>query len=280
MTVGIGAALLGAVFAACGEGDGPSASATPTRMPSPKPEGARMVDIGGYALEIRCSGQGAPTVVFESGALPFIDVFEDFKRTVSGEWRACSYDRAGTGKSEAGPEPRTAPAIAAELRRLLDAAGEQGPFVFVSWSAGAQYTLAYGAAYPDDVAGIALVEPRLPAYQLAMPSPFAGAEQQELLGRLPAPYRLEIEAWGDNARAIQDIELPDVPVIVLTAGSAEAMAALAPPGDDYALWARTHEELAASVPRGRHVVVEDAEHRVWERNPVAVLEAIRWAVGQ
>lgn len=239
-----------------------------------------MVDIGGYALEIRCLGQGAPTVLFETGALPFIDVFEDFKRTASGEWRVCSYDRAGTGRSEPGPEPRSALQIAQELRRLLDAAGERGPFVFVSWSAGAQYTLAYATAYSGDVAGIVFVEPRLPAYQLATPSPFAGAEQQDLLGRLPTPYRLEVEAWDDNARGLKEVALPDVPVAVLTAGSPEAVAALASAGDDHALWARTHAELAASVSRGRHVTVDDAEHRVWERNPGAVLEAIRWVAGQ
>ena len=154
--------------------------------PTPRPEGARSIDVGGYSLEIRCAGQGTPTVILENGALPFVDVFEELKRQVSDEWRVCSYDRAGTGKSGAGTERRTASTIADELHRLLIAAGEQGPFVFGSWSAGAPYTLAYAAAFPDEVAGIVFVDPRTPTYQLAMPSPFAGEDNQVLLQRLPA----------------------------------------------------------------------------------------------
>jgi pimeloyl-ACP methyl ester carboxylesterase len=247
---------------------------------TPQPEGERRIDIGGFALEIRCRGSGSPTIVFETGALPFADVFGDLLKETAATWRACSYDRAGTGKSDAGATTRSAAVIASELQRLLEAAGEHGPFVFVSWSAGAQYTLAYAIAYPSRVAGIVFVEPRTPEYQLAMPSPFASEENQALLQQLPAPYRLEVEAWDDNARALADAVVPDVPVVVLTAGSPEARAALSPPTDDYAYWTRTHEELAARFPRGRHIVVPDAEHRVWERNPGAVLDAIRVVAGE
>lgn len=214
-------------------------------------------------------------MILENGALPFIDIFDEFKQQVSAEWRVCSYDRAGTGKSQAGTEPRTASTIADELHRLLIAAGEQGPFVFGSWSAGAQYTLAYAVAHPDHVAGIVFIEPRTPAYHLAMPSPFAGEENQALLETLPAAYWEEVEAWDENARALIDVPIPDVPVVVLTAGSREAQNALVPPNDDYALWLKTHQELAAQFPRGTHKIVPDAEHRIWERNPGAVLDAIR-----
>jgi pimeloyl-ACP methyl ester carboxylesterase len=260
------------LMAACDDGEEPITEVT---TQDPQPEGARGIDIGGFALEIRCRGSGSPTVLFENGALPFVDVFGDLLSETAARWRACSYDRAGTGKSDAGPIPRSGAAIASELERLLEAAGERGPFVFVSWSAGAQYTLAYSIAYPSRVAGIVFVEPRTPAYQLTMPSPFASEENQALLQQLPAPYRLEVEAWDDNARALADADLPDVPVMVLTAGSSEARATLVRPTDDYDVWVETHKELAAKFPRGMHVVVPDAEHRVWERNPGAVLEAIR-----
>ena len=71
-----------------------------------------MVDVGGYSLALRCDGQGAPTIVFENGAMPFADVFEGFRQQIAKTWRACSYDRAGTGKSESGSAHRDAAMIA------------------------------------------------------------------------------------------------------------------------------------------------------------------------
>jgi pimeloyl-ACP methyl ester carboxylesterase len=235
-----------------------------------------MIDIGGYRLQIRCEGQGSPTVVFENGALPLLDIFEAFRALVAQERRACSYDRAGTGKSEAGPEPRDAQRIAAELHALLESSGERGPLVFVSWSAGAMYTMEYAQRYPDDVAGIVFVDPRTPAYHLAVGATFLqDPENVRLLDMLPPTYRMEFMSWDADAAAwAARGALPDVPVVVLSAGASEAAAALAPP-DDYPLWVRTHADLAASLPRGTHIVVNDAEHRVWERNPEAVLNAIR-----
>jgi pimeloyl-ACP methyl ester carboxylesterase len=51
--------------------------------------------------------------------------------------RVCSYDRAGYGWSDPGPNPRTYQKAAEELHTLLRNAGEQGPFVLVGHSAGA-----------------------------------------------------------------------------------------------------------------------------------------------
>ncbi len=264
-------------LAACDDGSPPAA--TPT--PAPKPEGARSIDLGGFALEIRCQGQGSPTIIMENGGLPLVDEFRPLKDDASATWRTCSYDRAGTGRSEASQAPRSATTIAAELDQLLTAANEDGPFVFISWSAGAFYTLTYAHAYPTRVAGIIFVEPRTPAYHLAVPRLLDNATNADLLAKLPPAYGEELAAWEADAKALVDaVPLPDIPVVVLTAGAPEAKARFIAPADDYALWLRTHEELAASVPRGRHVTVNDAEHKIWERDAAAVLDAIRWVIEQ
>jgi pimeloyl-ACP methyl ester carboxylesterase len=72
--------------------------------------------------------------------------------------RVCSYDRAGYGWSESGPKPRTSLQIAKELRALLDACGEKGPFVMVGHSFGGYNVRVFTAMYPNDVVGVVLVD--------------------------------------------------------------------------------------------------------------------------
>jgi pimeloyl-ACP methyl ester carboxylesterase len=72
--------------------------------------------------------------------------------------RVCSYDRAGYGWSDSGPEPRSSLQIAHELKRLLQAAGEKGPYVLVGHSMGGYDIRVYTGQYPNDVAGMVLVD--------------------------------------------------------------------------------------------------------------------------
>ncbi|KAL6080666.1 Alpha/beta hydrolase [Balamuthia mandrillaris] len=61
--------------------------------------------------------------------------------------RVCLYDRAGYGFSEESPLPRTAENEAEELRALLQAAGEEGPFILVGHSRGGLNALTFAANY-------------------------------------------------------------------------------------------------------------------------------------
>ena len=72
--------------------------------------------------------------------------------------RVCSYDRAGYGWSDPGPEPRTSSEIAKELKALLDAAGERPPYVMVGHSFGGFNVRVFAGLYPGEVAGVVLVE--------------------------------------------------------------------------------------------------------------------------
>ena len=122
------------------------------------PPPGEMVNVGGYSLHINCVGQGSPTVVLDAGLGEFSAQWVRVQRLVSYTTRVCAYDRAGMGWSEMGPEPRDARQISSELHTLLDKAGIEGPYVLVGHSFGGLYMQTYATRYPDEVAGVSLVE--------------------------------------------------------------------------------------------------------------------------
>ena len=122
------------------------------------PPPGEMVDVGGYSLHINCVGQGGPTVVLDAGSGEFSAQWVRVQRQVSDTTRVCAYDRAGMGWSQMGPDPRDAKRITGELHTLLEGAGIEGPYVLVGHSFGGMYMQTYAASYPEEVAGVALVD--------------------------------------------------------------------------------------------------------------------------
>jgi len=141
-------ALLGAAY---------QAIATVTdRQHFPPP--SQLVDVGGYRLHINCIGQGSSTVILESGLANPSSIWGWVQPEVARGTRVCAYDRAGVGWSDAGPEPRDGQQIARELHMLLGRANIPGPYVLVGHSAGGLYVRVYAAQYPQDVAGMVLID--------------------------------------------------------------------------------------------------------------------------
>jgi pimeloyl-ACP methyl ester carboxylesterase len=126
------------------------------------PPPGEMVDVGGHSLHINCVGQGSPSVVLDGGSGEMSAQWVRVQQQVSGTTRVCAYDRAGMGWSETGPEPRDAKQISSELHALLEGADIEGPYVLVSHSFGGLYMQTYAARYPDEVAGVALVDSSQP----------------------------------------------------------------------------------------------------------------------
>lgn len=83
--------------------------------------------------------------------------------------RACSYDRAGFGWSEPGPRPRTSLQIATELHALLEKSEVEKPRILVGASFGGHTVRLFAKNYPDEVAGIILLDARHEAIDSKMP---------------------------------------------------------------------------------------------------------------
>src|SRR5258708_11086555 len=123
----------------------------------------RSVDIGGRSLNIYCSGDGKPTVVFEGAGHTAGYAWIDIQAEVSKFTRACWYDRAGYGWSDPDPSTRTFQSIANDLHALLKAAALPGPYVLVGATAGAFHIRVYNGLYPTEVAGGGVVHAAPPA---------------------------------------------------------------------------------------------------------------------
>ena len=136
------------------------------------PPGQR-VDVGGYSLHIYCMGDGiGPTVVVDAGNGDFSTGWQGIQPEVSKFARICTYDRAGYGWSDSSPHPRTATQMANELHQLLVHAKIDPPYILVGHSLGGLTVRVFASQYPDEVAGMILVD--------------SGHEDQ--LERLPSEY--------------------------------------------------------------------------------------------
>jgi pimeloyl-ACP methyl ester carboxylesterase len=116
-----------------------------------------MIDVGGHRLYIECTGSGGPAVILQAGLGASSSSWAGIAPVVAATTTVCAYDRAGHGRSdEAGPQDGIA--LATDLHTLLERAGVPGPYVLAAHSSGGPYVRAYAARYPDQLAGMVLLD--------------------------------------------------------------------------------------------------------------------------
>jgi pimeloyl-ACP methyl ester carboxylesterase len=280
------------------------------------PPPGQMVNLGTHNIHLYCVGCGKPTVVFEAdldqyGSLSWVPVQERIGELT----RACSYDRAGILWSEPGPLPRDGETIARELSTVLDAAGEEGPYILVGHAFGGAYIRIFAGKYPDDVCGMVLMEsshpemltrfaeygvvPEIPdrnirplilfLSHLGFPGRYKGNVYNlppEIYDPVQAYLPESSMAWFDEkvespntlAQAGQYEYLGDWPLIVLaTSGPSPSLGELGQKLDD----------LSIEMQRELLLLSENSEFRSYEighypqlQSPEVVIEAIQDVLGR
>lgn len=127
-----------------------------------------MYSVSGHDLHLWCVGAGSPTVVLENGLGEVSASWGRVMAYIGSGTRVCAHDRAGQGWSESAGSPKDAVASATDLRALLAKAGEKGPFVLAGHSTGGTFAMVYAAQYPEDVAGMVLLDSSSP-HQFDLP---------------------------------------------------------------------------------------------------------------
>jgi pimeloyl-ACP methyl ester carboxylesterase len=122
------------------------------------PRVGRAVDIGGRSLNLYCSGSGSPTVIFETGGGSAGYGWVLVQPKIAAFTRACWYDRAGEGWSDPPPTVRTSATITNDLHEVLRRSVISPPYVLVGWSFGGELVRVFTAKFPDEVAGLVLVD--------------------------------------------------------------------------------------------------------------------------
>lgn len=307
--------------AACGTSD----SSQVRNDPSPQETGqngsaqrdvAGIVDLGnGRSIYLECRGSGGPTVVLVAGlggraddwmattanpTLPAGSVFPG----VAGFTRVCAYDRPGTATTnESGVEltkstplarPATVADSAADLDRLLTAAGETGPYVLVGHSLGGPIVRLYAAAHPQEVAGLvlddALSEDLGDGLTPGQVAKFEQLNDPVSQGKPPGSEQaMYVKSVVPLLRAAPAVT--GVPTVILSADQWPFTAQYFKAGrasgviPDFvtkkftdALWAsqlKAQDSLARKYPGAKHITKTDAGHYIHRDNPRLVINSIR-----
>jgi pimeloyl-ACP methyl ester carboxylesterase len=256
------------------------------------PMPGQLIDVGGHRLHLSCTGAGTPTVVLEPGAGEMSSNLGWITPAVARDTRVCVYDRAGRGWSERADSAQDGAQIATDLHTLLERGHVRGPYVLAGHSFGGLYVLTFAARYPDQVAGMVLVDSTAPA-SAANPgtaSPGHGGSNDALgrvaalvstaarlgLGRLYAQF-----AWGSlPPRSRAEVRASDATASTLRStideyaqanASVEQAAALrdfadkplivltAGSGHD-AAWSAAQNRLARLSTNSVHRVIAGASH--------------------
>jgi pimeloyl-ACP methyl ester carboxylesterase len=261
-------------------------------------------------MHLVCTGAGEPPVILEGPQTGISALWIPVQHGIAAFAEVCSYDRAGFGFSDPGPLPRTSANIAMELRALLSSASIKPPYILVGASAGGFHVRVYAARYPDDLAGVVLVDSshpdqsrRLhladnptaqykkwePFFQLGhslgimkvslsrekRPVSFSEAQWSEVLDARDTvnSYRTllrEGEAWAESARQVREGADLGVKPLLVLTGARDADAELR------ALWVNgLQSDLTRLSSKGRQIVLENSGHGIMLDAPSEVVEGVR-----
>jgi pimeloyl-ACP methyl ester carboxylesterase len=259
-----------------------------------------LVDIGGdRKMYLECKGAGSPTVVLISGTRGAHDDWTDLidPKNPAGApnlgesavfsqaskfTRVCAYDRPGTARiddtvTDSTPvlQPTTAQQGVADLHALLTAAKEPGPYVLVGHSWGGLIARLFASTYPDEVAGLVLVDPASEFLKTSL-TPKQWATYIKATKKLIESKGLEAP---DHARTLDLFHgtprVRPMPIVVLTSDKRFDFGAGGP--ETWAAWRTAHDRLARLL-NAKHVSDTNSGHAIQMEQPRIVIEAIREVV--
>ena len=228
---------------------------------------------------VKLEGKGNRTVILESGLGDTLEVWKTVQPLIAaGCARTLAYNRAGYLGSDNSNAPRDSETIVGELRAELKRQNIKPPYVLVGHSLGGLYMQYFARNYPQEVAGLLLVDSTHWEQRLDMGNqantPYNSRTAVQLF--MPWIMRREITDSADAGKQVHASPTAyGIPTIVLSSTRG-------PTGETpsaRALAARLQDEIAADFPRADHVRVDDSGHYIQRDHPEVVVEAARKLAG-
>ena len=248
------------------------------------------VVVGARHVEVIRMGVGKPTVVLESGAGESASEWNNVIADLAKLTHVVAYSRAGHGKSGEGATPGSPQTSVAELHELLRSIGESGPVILVGHSWGGLLARLYVSTYPNDLAGLVLVDATHEAiharWQTLNPSFKISDTIRALVSKFPAAAQAD---WA-QILPIQDAQVVSrmkpiprtLPLAVITAMkpcAAEREFTCRDPRAQ-AIWRDSHAEWFRQVTTGIHIVSAQTEHYVMNDQPRLIVQAVTFVLGE
>lgn len=235
------------------------------------------IDIGPRSLYLDCSGSGSPTVILEAGSGSDSGAWAAVQGELATTTRTCSYDRAGRGRSDPHGPPHTLADAAADLRALLAAAGEPGPFIVVGHSLGGAFGRVFAGTYRAETVGVVLVDAFNPDLEVDRIHPLLEPLRAEYEARLDGlrAYVTQVDSldWATSEAQLRATSLAGLPIEVLVAPRGEPRLDQATNTAIAEAWRTAFESL--SPGHVVHTVAWGAGHEIQIDRPDLVIESAR-----
>jgi hypothetical protein len=243
-----------------------------------------MIPFGDYELYVKDFGVGEPTVIIEQGLNCKTYAYHDLAERLSKITRVISYDHAGIGQSTPNSNPRTLPYYVKELKALIEYKHLKPPYILVGHSLGGHIIRYYAYLYPDEVAGLVLVDhphedwfqyirTHLPKKNLEKFNNFWNPQTSDYNG----VGLMELSEYESNCDSIRGKKIPsNIPVRMYTGTKWGGWAKyFGYRKEDMKVWAELQSSLLIGVKDAKQVISSRADHLFYISNPRKVVSGVK-----
>lgn len=238
------------------------------------------VNIGDRTIFLRCIGSGSPTLLLEAGYGDGGVSWAPVQIAASEFVRVCSYDRAGEERSDPPDHyPRTGAEVVADLHVALAKAEVAPPYLLVGQGHGALFSRLFAETYPQDVAGMLLLDPWPESFDSTLRTLVTDHQWQQYENLLANEPDTEVIDFPATYGELRDAgSLPDVPLLILSHGTppaADGYPPAWPVAEQEQLWQHLQQAMAGLTPQGEQREVPGSGDMIQLAKPDVVIEAIR-----